>query len=1246
MSNAKKNPILWIVLVAVTLVATTAMAASARAEELAPLPERAATPAMSAEDGYEPHNINSNAPSLDCNAAVGSAGSASALDRQVAGSTALSPEGRPPSFMPPHPALLERARRGEVTLPEFVTDPAIRQQLGIEQPQGLAAGPQGSWKALALLVKFTDNASQVGASYFDTLLFGSGSGTLNDYYNAVSYGTLDIVTVNLPSAIGWCTMPQTYAYYVDGNYGFGSYPSNAQKLAEDAVLIADDMVDFTQYDNNSDGWVDTVFIIHAGPGAEFTGSANDIWSHSWATVNDPLVDGVRVNSYTAEPEYWISPPDMTVGVFAHELGHVFGLPDLYDTDGSSAGAGRWSLMAGGAWNGALGNSPALPDPWSRAALDFVTPLNVVTNLTGVSFPSAATSQTVYRLWTNGAAGSEYFLVENRQQSGYDAGLPAAGLLIWHVDESKGGNQAECDQLNNWNCGSSHQKVALEQADGLWNLEHDTNGGDSGDPYPGTTNNRQFATSTTPNSSAYAHSSDTCVGVSGISNSGATMTADLSVSCGPSDVGPLVYDSITVDDDNTGNSSGNADGLVDCGESIELDVDLANQGADVANSVSATISTADQYVTWLFNTISDYGNIAGGGTGVNNDVFDFSVDAATPPGHVIDFDLDISAANGGPWSDSFSVVVSCADAYEVDDSWDAANEIADGASQAHNLYPAGDEDWLTFTLEVESAVSIETSGAAGDTRLWLYDGALSELEFNDNGGAGLWSRIDRVCGQDALPAGVYYVKIDEFEDDDVIPAYDISFDVVETCPIPPATLWIEPKSAELTVGDSVTVSVMISEATDLYAVALELEFDPAKLEIVDGDAVANGIQISPGDCPVPDVAVQNSANNISGTITYSVFSVAPSPPCNGGTIARATFHALAAGASPLHFNSWLLTNAVSQTIPAGAEDGALNIAPGSGSLEGAVLLQGRSNNAGAEVCAWDGDSLVACTTSSAGGDYTLTATEGTYNLTVEMERYLDGERASVVVTTAATTTLPSLSLKGGDTNDDDVIDNFDLSFMSALYGLSCGQAGWDDKADINADCSVNIQDFAIAGGNYQESSPVNWPLLAPIRAPASTDASIWLQGPSEPVLAGDEITVTVHISGAADLYASQLALSFAAGDLQVVDSDPDTEGVQINSGACPYPDFLVGNAADNAGGTIDYALTQLSPRAPVNGGCTVAAIRLQALQAGLTTIQLGSVILSDLDGRSLPFGSTDLTIVVHSEFLTFLPLLSTSVKGGG
>ena len=128
---------------------------------------------------------------------------------------------------------------------------------------------------------------------------------------------------------------------------------------------------------------------------------------------------------------------------------------------------------------------------------------------------------------------------------------------------------------------------------------------------------------------------------------------------PGDVGPLEYDSHLVDDDTYNESFGDGDGIVECGESIELWVDLINLGADPATGVNLTISTSDTYITWLHNTSSGYPDLAGGGgTGTNTDDFDFSVDPDTPDGHIIQFKLDITASERGPWADSFEVPVSC------------------------------------------------------------------------------------------------------------------------------------------------------------------------------------------------------------------------------------------------------------------------------------------------------------------------------------------------------------------------------------------------------------------------------------------------------------------------------------------------------------------------------------------------------------------------------------------------------------
>ena len=429
--------------------------------------------------------------------------------------------------MPPHPDVQAKVERGEIPDPNFAAKRLS--QAGPTPIDAPSAQRQtaltGPFKALCILVDFSDKTAQAAVRKFDTLIFVDRQGTVRDYYQEVSFGQVDLVTVDLPSSLGWQRAPQTYAYYVDGNYGVESpYPHNSQKLCEDLVDLMDSRIDFSSYDNDGNGFVDVVMIVHAGRGAEYTGSPNDMWSHKWSIMPRPC-DGVSVSDYTVTPEYWGSPGDMTIGVFCHELGHAFGLVDLYDTDNSSYGTGYWSLMSSGSWNGGMGNSPAHPDAWSRTRLNWTTPVNITSNATAVSIPSVETSGLVYRLWTSGAAGREYFIVENRQKTGYDAALPASGLLIWHVDENNYHNDYE------WYPGHTdygHYMVALEQADNQYSLEKKVSYGDGGDPYPGNTVNTAFSPTSAPGSGGYGGSSS-LVAITNISPSGPQMTADFAVS---------------------------------------------------------------------------------------------------------------------------------------------------------------------------------------------------------------------------------------------------------------------------------------------------------------------------------------------------------------------------------------------------------------------------------------------------------------------------------------------------------------------------------------------------------------------------------------------------------------------------------------------------------------------------------------------------------------------------------------------
>ncbi|HOP06742.1 MAG TPA: M6 family metalloprotease domain-containing protein [candidate division Zixibacteria bacterium] len=441
---------------------------------------------------------------------------------------------------PPHPDLVEQIKSGQKAEPYFLKNLSAMRTKGINSPERfepfagtfaasktVVKSPEDvtTFKVLAILVQFGDNTSQVSAEFFDSLIFDEAGYTVHDYYSTVSFGQIDLVTVNLPSVAGWQTAPQPYAYYVDGQNGTGSYPNNTQKLVEDMVDAVNASVDFSEYDNDNNGTVDVLIVIHSGTGAEYSGSDDDIWSHKWAII-PKYVDGVWVSDFTIQPEYWTSPGDMTIGVYAHELGHGFGLPDLYDTDYSSKGVGKWCIMSYGSWLGPLsrGGRPAQFCAWAKKELGIVTPTNITANVEQQPIGNATDNAEAYRLWNTGSESDEYFLIENRQKTGYDTYLPGSGLLIWHIDDAKANNTKE------WYPGlstSDHSMVALEQADGLYELEYNSDNGDAGDPFPGTYNQSNFNSLSNPSSDAY-DGTGSLVGVEDISLSASTMHADLIV----------------------------------------------------------------------------------------------------------------------------------------------------------------------------------------------------------------------------------------------------------------------------------------------------------------------------------------------------------------------------------------------------------------------------------------------------------------------------------------------------------------------------------------------------------------------------------------------------------------------------------------------------------------------------------------------------------------------------------------------
>jgi M6 family metalloprotease-like protein len=430
-------------------------------------------------------------------------------------------------------------------------------------------------------------------------------------------------------------MPHNYSYYVAHHWGLGSYPNNAQKLAEDAVDSADAHVNFANYDYNHDGWVDALIIVHAGPGAEQTGSLDDIWSHKWNLSTTWTRDGVKLYDYDMDPETRITGL-VDMGVFGHEFGHTLGLPDLYDTDYSSEGLGRWSMMASGSWNND-GKTPAHFDAWCKYKRGWIEMDTLTANLTHEKILQIETSPKAYRLWTSGGGGSEYFLVENRQKTRFDKSLPGEGLLIYHVDEN-GSNSSE------WCPGdpaTPHYKVALEQSDGQFQLEGcygSPGDGDSGDPFPGYWDKRAFDDTTATNSRNYS-GAKTQVAVWNISDSDSSMYANLDVTWSR----PCLFlDSFALND----TIYGNGNGLPEPGEKIILYFTISNIWLPLLGTT--VTGSADKPGIIFTDSQSYVGDIATGGS-VNNhsDPIEFQIS----PGFanaIVTFTLHI-VGNAGTYS---------------------------------------------------------------------------------------------------------------------------------------------------------------------------------------------------------------------------------------------------------------------------------------------------------------------------------------------------------------------------------------------------------------------------------------------------------------------------------------------------------------------------------------------------------------------------------------------------------------------
>ena len=345
---------------------------------------------------------------------------------------------------------------------------------------------KGDLPFLVVIVEFADKGFAFAdpVEEFDALLNEpgyaryNGKGSVADFYRDNSAGQFrprfDVV--------GPVKLSRGYAYY-----GSGSDDSAAGLMVMEACNLLDPEVDFSRYDLDGDGKVDNIYFYYAGKGEADGGDPATIWPHSW-NISDQgrelTLDGVSIDAYACSPELDGSSKPNGIGTFCHEFGHVLGLPDLYASSYSSAlHPATWSLMASGNYNDD-GRTPPGLSSYERYELGWITPKELSYPLT-VALQPLGESNTAFRISTE--RRNEYFLLENRQQSGWDSSLPGHGMLVWHIDYNP--NIWDRNVVNN---NAAHQYVDIVEANNATSHSQD-----AGFPFPGSARVTSLTSTTRP-----------------------------------------------------------------------------------------------------------------------------------------------------------------------------------------------------------------------------------------------------------------------------------------------------------------------------------------------------------------------------------------------------------------------------------------------------------------------------------------------------------------------------------------------------------------------------------------------------------------------------------------------------------------------------------------------------------------------------------------------------------------------------
>lgn len=361
----------------------------------------------------------------------------------------------------------------------------------------------GTKKGLIILVEFADTQFLDGhdKELYDSIANGVSYtssdgfvGSVRDYYAAQSD---DVFTIDF-DIVGPVTAKYGYAYY--GQDTSSSIDVNISQLLVEALDDADSQVDFSDYDWDGDGYVDLIFLLYAGLGEANGGDENTIWPHQGQFSVGWKYDGVTINKYACSCELQSETQIDGIGTFCHEFSHCLGLPDMYDTNYENYGMGYWDVMCYGCY---LGDSfiPCAYTSYERMYCGWQQPTEITADTTVTDMGPLGNDGETYIIYNEGHT-DEYYLLENRQRTGWDASLYGEGLLVMHVDFD---SDIWSDNLvNTTSDGNDHQRCTVIPADNSTDIT--TVQSVAGDLYPYGSNNALSQT-TTPANELYNMNAD-------------------------------------------------------------------------------------------------------------------------------------------------------------------------------------------------------------------------------------------------------------------------------------------------------------------------------------------------------------------------------------------------------------------------------------------------------------------------------------------------------------------------------------------------------------------------------------------------------------------------------------------------------------------------------------------------------------------------------------------------------------------